>query len=567
MVFTGKSLEVGLAMVMSNKHSIYECNIKTIDLLYKEQIITHEEKISLNKTTGIKDIDITTKLIEKIHINPETIGEEISKYSSYTFVKTITNTVSESIIKELPEELTHTQFILPISKKNQSLTVACYSIYQIQLIKTYSKINQKKISIVISTQKSIITIINNFISQITYTKYKSNESKINSNVIDLVDHVITDAIIKSSSDIHIHPDKQHIFIRLRIDGELITITQISIIHLKSIISRLKILSNLDISETRRPQDGRFIFISCYGHHRDCRISICPSFHGEKAVIRLLNSNQSAIPISDLDLSPSHYKVITTAINKPQGLILITGPTGSGKTQTLYTLINTINDTRKNIITIENPIEITMDYIHQINIQNDINLTFNTALKSILRQDPDIIMIGEIRDRETAAMAIQASQTGHLVFSTLHSNNSIESITRLINMGTEPYNLSSSLSLIIAQRLVKKICPHCNKKEAINYKTYTSIKNKYNKNNHLLNCHYCTKGYHGRLPVLEVLSITDEVKKILLMDDPYDSLHNYLKIHEIPTLWDAVLDKIASYQTTLESAKQNIPKSSNKKILC
>ena len=245
-----------------------------------------------------------------------------------------------------------------------------------------------------------------------------DESRNNSNIIDLVNHLITDGIIKSSSDIHIHPDKQHIFIRLRIDGELITITQISIIHLKSIISRLKILSNLDISETRRPQDGRFIFISCYGHHRDCRISICPSFHGEKAVIRLLNSNQSAMPISDLDLSPSHYQVITTAINKPQGLILITGPTGSGKTQTLYTLINTINDTRKNIITIENPIEITMDYIHQINIQNDINLTFNTALKSILRQDPDIIMIGEIRDRETAAMAIQASQTGHLVFSTL-----------------------------------------------------------------------------------------------------------------------------------------------------
>ncbi len=394
-----------------------------------------------------------------------------------------------------------------------------------------------------------------------------DESKNNSKIIDLVNHLITDAIIKLSSDIHIHPDKQYIFIRLRIDGELTTITQISIVHLPSIISRLKILSNLDISETRRPQDGRFIFISRYGHHRDCRISICPSLYGEKSVIRLLNSHQSAMPIRDLNLSDSHYQIIATAIHKPQGLILITGPTGSGKTQTLYTLINTINDTRKNIITIENPIEITMEYIHQINIRNDINLTFHTALKSILRQDPDIIMIGEIRDKETATMAIQASQTGHLVFSTLHSNSSIESITRLINMGAEPYNLSSSLSLIIAQRLVKKICHHCNRKEHSMNKNHALIDNNIKQKNRLSHCHYCTNGYYGRTPVLEILSITDEVKNILLKSDPHETLHNYLNKYSIPTLWDSALDKVASHQTTLEEVQQTIPQSSDKKTLC
>ncbi|MAR83938.1 MAG: hypothetical protein CMF55_04010 [Legionellales bacterium] len=567
MEFIGKNPGVELPMVMPNKNSIYECNIKTIDLLHRNEIITHKEKISLNNISGIEDTDITTVLIEQNHIEPEIIGEEISKYTSHTFVQTITKQISENIIKELPEELTYTQFILPISIEKQSLTVACYSLHQIQLIQTYSKINQKKISIIISTKNSIVTIINNFISQITYSKHMLDESKNNSKIIDLVNHLITDAIIKLSSDIHIHPDKQYIFIRLRIDGELTTITQISIVHLPSIISRLKILSNLDISETRRPQDGRFIFISRYGHHRDCRISICPSLYGEKSVIRLLNSHQSAMPIRDLNLSDSHYQIIATAIHKPQGLILITGPTGSGKTQTLYTLINTINDTRKNIITIENPIEITMEYIHQINIRNDINLTFHTALKSILRQDPDIIMIGEIRDKETATMAIQASQTGHLVFSTLHSNSSIESITRLINMGAEPYNLSSSLSLIIAQRLVKKICHHCNRKEHSMNKNHALIDNNIKQKNRLSHCHYCTNGYYGRTPVLEILSITDEVKNILLKSDPHETLHNYLNKYSIPTLWDSALDKVASHQTTLEEVQQTIPQSSDKKTLC
>ena len=567
MEFIGKNLGVESAMDMPNKNSIYECNIKTIDLLHRNEIITHKEKISLNNIEGIENTDITTVLIEQNHIDPEIIGEEISKYTSYNFMKIITKKISENLIQELPEELTYSQFILPISIENQSLTVACYSLHQIQLIQTYSKLNQKKISIIISTKNSIITIINNFISKIIYPKHMLDESKNNSNIIDLVNHLITDGIIKSSSDIHIHPNKQYIFIRLRIDGELMTITQISIVHLRSIISRLKILSNLDISETRRPQDGRFIFISRYGHHRDCRISICPSLHGEKSVIRLLNSHQSVMPIRDLNLSDSHYQIITTAIQKPQGLILITGPTGSGKTQTLYTLINTINDIRKNIITIENPIEITMEYIHQINIRNDINLTFQSALKSILRQDPDIIMIGEIRDKETAAMAIQASQTGHLVFSTLHSNSSIESITRLINIGTEPYNLSSSLSLIIAQRLVKKICPYCNKKDHSLSKNYVFIDNNMKRKNKSSHCHYCTNGYYGRTPVLEVLSITNEVKNILLKSDPHEALKNYFNEYSIPTLWDSALDKIASHQTTLEAAQETIPKSTDKKTLC
>ena len=276
-------------------------------------------------------------------------------------------------------------------------------------------------------------------------------------VVTLIQRILEDAIHHDASDIHFEPFSDHYRVRMRIDGILHTITNPSIHLANAIASRLKVMSDLDISERRLPQDGRFTFQSSTSVSRDCRINCCPTLFGEKLVVRLLNPNKSLMDIDKLGLEKQDQKKLMTAIHQPQGLVLVTGPTGSGKTVTLYTTLNLLNAESKNISTIEEPVEIQLKGINQVHVNHKAGLDFSTALRAFLRQDPDIIMVGEIRDKETASMAIRAAQTGHLVLSTLHTNSAAETLTRLINMEIAPFNIASSVSLIIAQRLIRKLC--------------------------------------------------------------------------------------------------------------
>ena len=336
-----------------------------------------------------------------------------------------------------------------------------------------------------------------------------------------VDQLLEQAIAKQASDIHVEPAEHHIQIRMRIDGILHIVSSAPRTLLNMIISRIKILANLDIAERRRPQDGRFTFTSLSLAKRDCRINSCPTLFGEKIVIRLLNPQQKIPSLTALGMRKKDSDKFIHTLNKPQGLILVTGPTGSGKTLTLYAALAQLNSTEKNISSIEDPVEITMPGINQVHVNSKIGLDFSCALRAFLRQDPDVIMVGEIRDTQTANMAIRAAQTGHLVLATLHTNNASETILRLQNMEIDTFNIANALSCIIAQRLVRKICRYCQQK----------------------GCQHCHQGFQGRTGIFEVIHINESIREAIFQNQSPAQLMQLAKQNGTQTLLQAAKEKI------------------------
>jgi len=335
--------------------------------------------------------------------------------------------------------------------------------------------------------------------------------------VQLINQLLMLAVRSRASDIHFEPFKEKMRVRLRVDGVLKTIREIPKRMVPAVISRLKIMANLDIAEKRLPQDGR-IMIKAGGKEIDIRVSTLPTYFGERAVLRLLMKESILYSTKELGLLPEDYKKFMKLISSPHGIILVTGPTGSGKTTTLYAALSEINREEINIITVEDPVEYQLDGISQVQVKPDIGLTFASALRSILRQDPDVIMVGEIRDAETAEIAIQAALTGHLVFSTLHTNDAPSSITRLVDMGIEPFLVASSVIGVIAQRLVRKVCPHCKELytptlEEKRELGLTEFNGKFARGR---GCEHCLgTGYLGRTAIYEILPVDREVKRQIL----------------------------------------------------
>jgi len=315
------------------------------------------------------------------------------------------------------------------------------------------------------------------------------EAKFSSGAVSLITDLIEKAVSLSASDIHFEPTGNNIRVRYRIDGILQNGIHVHKSMQQQIISRIKVMADLDISEQRLPQDGK-AFIKILNRDFDLRVSMLPTVHGEKAVIRILDRNSTTLPIESLGMLEKDMMLFKEIIGKPQGLVIVCGPTGCGKTTTLYAALEKINKDSINIITIEDPIEYQLPGINQIQVNNKTGLTFAKGLRGILRQDPDVIMVGEIRDRETAAISIQAAMTGHLVFSTLHTNDAASAAVRLIDMGIEPFLISSTLKCVISQRLVRRICTVCKGK----------------------GCRECNmSGFKGRIGVFELLKIDGPVK--------------------------------------------------------
>lgn len=338
--------------------------------------------------------------------------------------------------------------------------------------------------------------------------YDIGENQDNAEIIQFVNRVIMDAYKRGSTDIHFEPVKRDILLRFRIDGVLHNVPippSIKNVYL-AVVSRIKIMSELDIAEKRLPQDGR-IKIKIGEKEQDLRVSVIPTINGESVVIRILANQKGEMELEKLGMEKDIMNNFRELVHRPNGIVLVTGPTGSGKTTTLFSGIKEINDSSKKIITIEDPVEYQLDGVAQIQVKSDIGLTFAAGLRAILRQDPDIIMIGEIRDKETAEIAIRASLTGHLVFATLHTNDSISSVTRLIDMGIEPYLITSSLIGVLAQRLVRVVCPFCKKEKVLDNGEITA---------HGDGCDYCfNTGYKGRTSIHELYMIDDATKKDIL----------------------------------------------------
>ena len=323
------------------------------------------------------------------------------------------------------------------------------------------------------------------------------ESSDDAPVIRMINALLTQSLREGASDIHIEPFEQTSVVRFRIDGALRDIVRPRKGIHASLISRIKIMSQLDIAEKRLPQDGR-ITLRIGGKPVDVRVSTLPTGHGERAVLRLLDKEAGRLDLSHLGMSPEMLPQFDKLINQPHGIVLVTGPTGSGKTTTLYAALSRLNASTTNIMTVEDPIEYDLNGVGQTQVNARIDMTFAKALRAILRQDPDVIMIGEIRDLETAQIAVQASLTGHLVLATLHTNDAASAVTRLLDMGIEPFLLSSSLLGVMAQRLVRKLCPHCKKSDGVQW--------------HAVGCERCGHtGYHGRVGVYELLETDEQIR--------------------------------------------------------
>lgn len=350
----------------------------------------------------------------------------------------------------------------------------------------------------------------------------------NAPVVKLVDSIISNAVKARASDIHIEPFENFIRIRTRVDGELREVLRVDKANLGSLTTRIKILANMNIAEKRVPQDGRII-TQVDGKQYDLRISSLPTVYGEKIVIRILSKQGFLLGLDKLELFPAELEKIKRIMAIPYGIILVTGPTGSGKSTTLYTLLRDMNKGDVNIITVEDPVEYTMEGINQVNVNTKAGLTFASGLRSILRQDPDIIMIGEMRDGETAEIAVRAAITGHKVLSTVHTNDAPSTIIRLVDMGLEPYLVSTSVSGIIAQRLVRRICPYCKKPYSASAAEKKILGLDEEKDVTLYKgegCAYCSNtGYAGRLGIYEIMEITREVREYIAAGKNTDDLRD------------------------------------------
>ncbi len=375
-------------------------------------------------------------------------------------------------------------------------------------------------------------------------------------VVRFVNKILLDAINRGASDIHIEPYEKLFRVRVRLDGVLHEVAAPPVGLANRITARLKVMSRMDIAERRVPQDGRIKMKLSKNRAIDFRVNTCPTLYGEKIVLRILDPSSAQLGIDQLGYEAAQKELYLSALKKPYGMILVTGPTGSGKTVSLYTGLNILNTIDRNISTCEDPVEINMPGINQCNMNTKTGFNFASALRAFLRQDPDVIMVGEIRDLETAEIAIKAAQTGHLVLSTLHTNDAPQTLTRLANMGVPPYNIASTINLIIAQRLARRLCNYCKKEVDIPKKALTEEGFKEAELGELTvygpsGCDQCTDGYKGRVGIYQVMPISEEMGRIIMEGGSSMALADQAATEGVPDLRRSGLEKVKQGVTSLE----------------
>jgi len=520
-------------------------------------------------------------LVEIGAISREELYEVLQYVYETEYVDLSTYVIDPEVISVIPEK-TALQFkLIPISKNEDGneLVIAMANpldVYAIDFVKDYTKI--KKIKCMLATEEDILNAISNYYELGEYEDiieklgteiiFKEEEEEEDlkkleaiskeAPIIQLVNILIVQGVKDRASDIHIEPNEVGLLIRFRIDGMLHDIRTLPNKIKSAVISRVKILANMDIAERRLPQDGRFQ-VKFGTREVDLRVSTIPTVFGEKVVLRLLDKSKGLLMLEQLGFLPDQLTQFESIISKSYGIILLTGPTGSGKTTTLYAALNKVNSKDKNIITVEDPVEYKLNRVNQIQVKPKINLTFANTLRSILRQDPDIIMVGEIRDTETAQIAVHASLTGHLVFSTLHTNDAASALTRLIDMGVEPFLISSSVIAVIAQRLVRVICEKC-KEEYVpgedvlrGLNIGEELKNNKNKFNLFrgTGCSFCKNtGYYGRTSIYELIVLDEEIKSLIVSKASSNEIKEVALRKGMKTLKESGLERAIQGITTI-----------------
>ena len=555
-----------------------------IDILLKSEHITIEQldrALSLQKEKGIP--------LRKVLVDKGIITEDalLSLFSEQLYMPTLRLAkykFDAEVINLIPERMARLYLIIPLSKIGNTLTISLADPLNILALDDLKNFTGCNIDIVLSPEDEISRAIDsqygkeakemqnildesildqgggtdNSLELLKTDELELSNALLESEkapIVQLVDIVLAQALKSRASDIHIEPEVDFLRIRYRVDGALHDVLRVPKINQNAILARLKIISNLDITENRIPQDGRFK-VKTEGREVDFRVSSLPTTFGQKFVLRALDKENLSIGLDKLGFSEQPAAVFKAAVAKPFGMMLVTGPTGSGKSTTLYSVLNQLNTPERNIVTIEDPIEYQVEGITQMQVKPDIGLDFASGLRSILRQSPDVIMIGEIRDSETADIAIKAALTGQLVLSTLHTNDAISSINRLIDMGVEPFLVASSVIMLCAQRLARKICLKCRKPadmpkdflEKIGFREkarfYTAA-----------GCKYCgNTGFYGRIAVLETVLIDDTMREMIIRRKSIDEIKEYaVKSLGMRTLRDDAYLKVKQELTSLDEA--------------
>lgn len=544
-----------------------------IDLVTNTGMATLKElkRLSLSKDDEISEFE----LLSMPHFDENKFAKICSEKFNIPFIDLKNAKVPTDTISSLKKRYIVKYRALPIQKTANKVTLATFDPSVVEAAtRELSSVFKKQVDFILTNisawrklysgvRESVDDLINN-IQEVTGSSTAEENIKaedISDDVVTFVNRMLAEAFVKKASDIHIEPYERIFRIRFRVDGNLVEIAQPPKSMLAPVISRVKIMSQMDISEKRKPQDGR-IKLLIGGKPIDYRVSSLPTLFGEKIVLRLLDSSNLQLDMTKLGFEQKQLEVFLEGIRRPYGMCLVTGPTGSGKTTTLYSAIAELNTPDTNISTAEDPVEFNLEGINQVNVKKEVGLTFSTALKAFLRQDPDIIMVGEIRDLEVGEIAVEAALTGHLVLSTLHTNDAPATVTRLLNMGIEPFLVVAALNVIVAQRLCRKICLNCREERktgveeliACGFAPASASKIKVFQGR---GCEVCNNtGYKGRLAIYEVLQVTPKVRELILRNASTDDIKKQAIRDGMKTLRMSALTKVAQGLTTLEEAVSN-----------
>lgn len=519
--------------------------LKDAGLVTETQIVEALEQKKNNQKLGVALVD-QGYITEKQLLNVLEIQLKLESVSLYQYP------IDETLIDLISKDFARSNLLMPIKRENNRLVVAMHDPLDFYAIEELELSTGYNLQPMIATKDDILQTINRL--------YDAEEVNIedvegeDAPAVRIFDQLLETGVAMHASDIHLDSKENTVSVRYRVDGVLRSDRTLPKSLMNSLVARIKIMAGLNITESRLPQDGRISTI-VIDKKVNLRVSTLPTVFGEKVVIRILDMSNVFNKVSDIGLQEDTLKDYEALIKQPSGLILLTGPTGSGKSSTLYGSINELNSPESNIITVEDPVEYQLDGINQVQVNTPIGLTFAKGLRSILRQDPNIIMVGEIRDTETAEISIRASLTGHLVFSTLHTNSAIEAIPRLFDMGVEPYLVVSSLSGVMAQRLVKTVCKDC----AQTRQASPIEKEVFEKRNMSIDevtsgagCDACRHtGYRGRMAIHELIVITDEVKELMMNNASMQEIKKHIKAKGVRFLIDDGLEKVKQGKTTID----------------
>ena len=511
--------------------------------------------------------DVSDVLLGRDLISEDNYGKMLATYYNIPFVNLDKIEIPPQIISLIPEDLAAEKGVIVFDNKKGYLSVAMQDPQDLEVIETIKKTVGAGYQVVpfvataLGLKNSLKIYKERTASLQTSDVIKVDET--NLSAIVLVENFLEYAVREDASDIHIEPNPEHLLIRVRVDGVLQDYKTFSIKQHSPITARIKILANLKIDEQRLPQDGQFSFTTKTGQKISLRVSIIPTVYGEKTVLRILQTQLTKFNLDELGFLPEDQKAVARILERTHGMFLVTGPTGSGKTTTLYTILGLLNRPDINIVTVEDPVENKIHRVNQIQVNSDIGLTFASGLRSILRQDPDIVMVGEIRDKETSVIAINAAMTGHLVFSSIHANTAAGAIPRMLDLGCEPFLLASTLNLVIAQRLVRILCPKC--REAVPISDVVmrrlsdsrggvseSVRSTLTHNYISKGCPHCLNtGFRGRCGIFEILLIDDDIKRMIVGKASSDEIWDAAREKDPKSMLEDGLIKVSKGITSVE----------------